>query len=455
MNTIQELQAMQDIIKQNNMTVADYENSIKLIEDKINNNFDIDWADIVSQCGIPFAKDTVRKASSQALYGWVFVAKYMQLREQVKSGVAENQYRSSTSINKDGSIISDKLVSLSEEDLKDPKAILLAHNFDYSQWELINAKHSVWNVYSKSEGMKQLYSSKISVRPRGDISLEEIETFYKYLCETYKPKLNTKQLNKDGNLMLEIPIVDLHFGKTSANNNTFKPYNTEIAKLYFNYIIDYCVQQSANKNIESIIFPIGNDFWHYDTFQCTTTAGTPQSTDRKSQSLFKESIELLIDGITKLSQVAPVQVFYVPGNHDFLTSYHGLMALWCYFHDNPNVIVDTNTYPRKYIEYGNNLLGFAHGDKEKKRISGLMQIEAKESWGHTKYHHWHLGHYHSNHGDEQNGVIITNLPSVTGSDEWHDINGYVGAAQECRCYVWDKNYGLDTIININIEKALQ
>lgn len=43
------------------------------------------------------------------------------------------------------------------------------------------------------------------------------------------------------------------------------------------------------------------------------------------------------------------------------------MTLWAYFHEDPNVLVDVDMHPRKYFEWGNSLIMYAHGDKEGKR----------------------------------------------------------------------------------------
>ena len=42
----------------------------------------------------------------------------------------------------------------------------------------------------------------------------------------------------------------------------------------------------------------------------------------------------------------------------------------------PNVLVDVDMHPRKYREWGNSLIMYAHGDKEGKRVDKVMQVEA-------------------------------------------------------------------------------
>lgn len=437
-----------------------YELCLTDISDKVLGNNDLDWADIIEKYNLPIAKDTLRKASSQSIFGNVFVSEYFknkninsQINKSDNVEQASNAYRFTSSINKDGTITSDKLIEISEDALKNPNSLLKAHGFDTKEWELVSAKNNVWNVYSKKDGVCDLYSSKIVVKPRTNISLDEIKEFYEGLITEYSSPIVKKYVNPQNGMMLLLPIMDLHLGKFSECDIVGdSSYNSQSAREYFNYIIDNVISRVQEMNIDKIIFPIGNDFFHYDRADGCTTKGTSQDIDSKHQSLFKDGVTLLIDGISKLSKElgTTVEVFYVPGNHDMVTSYHALMSLWCYFHNNENVIVDTMAAPRHYIEYGNSLLGFTHGDKEKKRISGIMQVEAREAWGRTKYHEWILGHLHSEHTTEENGVIIRHLSSVTGIDTWHHESGFVGAIRKCTCSLWDKEYGLDSMFNIVI-----
>lgn len=437
------------------LTTESYEQCLEDISNKVLGKVDQDWSDIIDKYHLPMAKDTLRKASSQSIFGNVFVSEYFKDKSisNTMSDIdkAKMSYKSESSINKDGTLTSDKLISIKEDDLKNPSSLLKAHGFDVKEWVLVSARNNVWNVYSKQDGIQELYSSKIVVKPRTNISLEEIEEFYSALINTYSSPIVKKYEKKYG-LLFELPIVDLHLGKFSTSDIVKDEYNTQIARDCFNKVIDTCISRLREVNIEKIVFPIGNDFFHFDTVGTTTTGGTPQDADMKHQTLFKSGVLLLIDGITKLSNElkAPIEVFCVQGNHDFMTSYHAVMSLWCYFHNNENVTVDLSTSPRKYVEFGNCLIGYSHGEKEKKRIEKIMQVEAAESWGRTKFREFHLGHLHSEQVSEDGGIIIRNLSSVTGTDAWHHNSGYVGAIRKCTCFLWDKDNGLDSTFNVMI-----
>jgi hypothetical protein len=113
--------------------------------------------------------------------------------------------------------------------------------------------------------------------------------------------------------------------------------------------------------------------------------------------------------------------------------------------------VNIDPLSRKYIEWGQVLIGFGHGDSEKKKIGSLMPIEAREAWGRTKYHEFHAAHFHSEKAvNEENGIIVRYVSSPTSTDNWHYESGYVGAVKKAQSFVWDKEFGLTDILHTNI-----
>jgi hypothetical protein len=118
------------------------------------------------------------------------------------------------------------------------------------------------------------------------------------------------------------------------------------------------------------------------------------------------------------------------------------MYLSAWYKDNDRVTVSTDPSVRKYFEYGNNLIGYTHGDKERGRIFGNMQVEAPKAWGRTLYREFHTGHLHSEQVKEANGVIVRSLSSITGRDSWHFESGYTGAIRKQQSFLWHKEDGL-------------
>ena len=215
------------------MTPEQYEASFAEITAKVQGNSDKDWTEIIDEYSIPLSRNTLRNACSN-VYGSVFVKEYFEKkRKEEMEGLSEEiaplslpKYKEQTDVNKDGSYTSDKLIEINEEDLKDPEFLLNAHGFDSMKWELVSARNSIWNQGSKS-GVKNLYSSKINVKPRTDISQIEIEKFYEDLVRNYNPNREFWLKSKtDSGILYEIPIMDLHYGKYASGNVTNGAYDS-------------------------------------------------------------------------------------------------------------------------------------------------------------------------------------------------------------------------------------
>jgi hypothetical protein len=364
-----------------------------------------------------------------------------------------DNFKESIEINKDGSQTSNKLVKMSIEDSKDVNYLLKAHGYNPDLWELISARSNIWNSYSKKDGIMQLYSSKISVKPKRDeLSLESLRSMFKEMSDNYvRPLHNPIRYSKNGK-MLEVSIADIHLGKLAWQGDSNDTYNWEIARERFFHIINDVLTRTQAYEFEKILFCWSNDFFHYDGLTKTTTGGTPQDTDLKFAQMYKIGTKMLVEAVDILSQIAPVETFYVGANHDKLTSYVATEHLAAWFRNEPNVTVDTDPKIRKYVEFGKCLIQFSHGHAEGKRIGEVMPVEAREAWGRTVYHEVHAGHFHSEKTvTKDNGVIIRYLNSPTGTDTWHYESGYVGALKVGQSFIWDKELGLLDAIYTTVE----
>lgn len=262
------------------------------------------------------------------------------------------------------------------------------------------------------------------------------------------PKITAKY--SEHGYLLEVAIVDLHLGKLGWSQEVGASYDYKIAKKRFESVIDDIVARIGDKPIAKVLFIVGSDFFQFDTIQVTTTAGTPQDADLRWHKLFAVGTQMLVEAIDRLSVYAPVDVLGVPGNHDKQTAYYALMYLAAWYRDSDAVDISSDLKTRKYYEWGKNLIGFTHGDKEGKRIFGLMPVEMPVAWGRTKYHEVHIGHLHHERTVEQHGIVVRNLSSITGTDSWHFESGYIGALQKAQSFLWDKDRGLYEIWHTNI-----
>jgi UDP-2,3-diacylglucosamine pyrophosphatase LpxH len=348
-------------------------------------------------------------------------------------------------IQADGTQRLEKFISACEEDLKDPERILELLGYDPLKWQLINAKHNRWNVYSKKDGKELLYSIKATVKPREiKLDLDNIKKAITSLKIKQPTNSFKNKYNKFNDLMLEIPLFDVHLNKRSLYDDE----SIEDQCNHYYTVIQQFLSRVESKDIGKIIFPIGQDFFNIDNFNNTTTKGTTQQTTVTCDKMFKYGVQLLINCIEIMRMKAPVEVLLVSGNHDTSISFYAAVLLEKYYERCDDVNVNSDL-KRKYVEWGKCLIGFSHGDKEKNRLQkeNVMQVEMKEAWGRSLFREWHCGHVHHEKLKEIGGIKYRTLNSISSTDQWHYECGYVGALRMAQAFLWHKDYGLLEIHN--------
>lgn len=309
------------------------------------------------------------------------------------------------------------------------------------------------------------YQVKVWLKKRVEmVQAIDFDKFFKDLLVRHKPVVyKPVKYQKAEKNLLEINIFDLHVGKLTWREETGQDYDSKIASERFRYALDQLLIRSGSYKCERILFPVGNDFFNSDTDVNTTHMGTWQSEDSRWQKTFKTGCKLLIEGIDKLREIAPVDVLVIPGNHDWTRSFFLGETLYAWYRNDKNVSINNSPNPRKYYEYGQTLLGFTHGNLEKpEALRSLMALEAKEAWARVRYKEFHCGHWHrkvttkyavvdkQRLTDEELGIIIRHMSSMSGTDSWHHKQGYQGPNKSAEAFVWSHEDGLQAQFNVNI-----
>jgi len=161
------------------------------------------------------------------------------------------------------------------------------------------------------------------------------------------------------------------------------------------------------------------------------------------------------DWILMLLQVGPVELVLMSGNHDRLTGLAVLLYLEALFRNVPDVKVSLDRTPRVYRAYGQNLLGFAHGDIVNKTqdLAGMMAREAGQFWSSCPRRTIYTGHLHSERTetDVTFGVTRRQIPSLSGPDRWHARHGYLGAPKSLPFYLHDHQRGLVAVLHSPVD----
>jgi DNA repair exonuclease SbcCD nuclease subunit len=177
--------------------------------------------------------------------------------------------------------------------------------------------------------------------------------------------------------------------------------------------------------------------------------------------------KLIVDAINLLKQTGvPIDVVVIPGNHDFSKSYYLGSFVEAWFNNDPMVNVNNGASPRKYYNFGKVLLGLTHGNEEKESSLPLLMatdITSKPLWSETTYHEWHIGHQHrkknikysvSDNKDrilnEDLGVTVRYLSSLTGTEQWHHKKAFIGQIKAAEGFIWNNLTGMIAHLNTNI-----
>lgn len=436
------------------MSEKDYQSYLKELYEAINSIKEgmSTWKEaykLRDKYGLPYISfDTFRKGSlilKEFNDGdWVREPVYTT---EKSTSIAKTDTKEVTEILKDGSIGSEKVIIVSPKDIGNSEVLLKAHGFNPDKFTLISARNSKWNV-----GNEVKYSSRITVKPIDNVinklDIDYIKEYFKdYKINHYddlKPFTNYAQNSKS----LLVTMFDVHFGRWSNINRTGESYNLVEARDRMIKGTKTFIEKFKNDKFEEIVIPIGQDFFNSEATGSTSSGRHKQDNCCDFQTMFKLGTESLIEVISMFSEMAPVKVIAVPGNHSYDAETCMFEVIRAYFRNDKKVTLDVNPSYRKYHIFGKNLMGFTHGADEQKRIWSLMSVEVPGYWAMADYRYFFTGHQHHLCVDEDHGIELWTVPAVVSADAWATKSGYI-AKPKAMCFIFDKYCGMEETHYIN------
>lgn len=350
-----------------------------------------------------------------------------------------------------GEMVFEGLVALLSGQAITPEIVMEAHNLKTDEWVVVSFTTNAWESQVKGGKKMVLWQSKITVRPRTikEITFEDVDRYFEN--KDFSAPIPTVKCDYDKNgEILEVCIPDLHSGLLSWKNETGDDYNLNIAKERFFTAISDIVNRCRVHSFSKILFVTLGDLLHTDNDTQTTTKGTFQQVDGRIAQIFDHTLDMIIDGIRLLSEVAPVEVIYLCGNHDRVLGYTLAKAIEKAFTGNDSVNFDVSPNPQKHRLLGVSLVGWTHGDMPKKNMSSWLQDRARKEFGLCKYAEIHSGHFHSEIVQSDSGVIIRYMPNIASASYWEHQQGFPQGVKTVVCYRWHPQIGLRSIWYNNI-----
>jgi hypothetical protein len=313
---------------------------------------------------------------------------------------------------------------------KSPEEIIRLLKIDENKWKL----SSYWNKQHKDYWLISAMVTKVKAEAQ-DLIAETLKNFSPKYTPVKQVHINDKY---EAVVAGVLSIQDLHFGK-EGNHSVIQDFKDAVVNL--------TLRAYHSHRVQKMIYVFGGDLLNMDTFDGSTTKGTPVDNDMRAQDAYNQAFDTLYWSINHISQFCnELEVVYLPGNHDRLSSYHLAHALSKCF-NNPAITFHVDYAERKVLTWGENFFAFEHGDVSSKNTPLVYATEFSHQWGHTKYRTCYTGHWHRKKTmeyvteDEQHGFAIKQLPSLSRSDYWHYHNKFVGAKRQAVLELHDLEKG--------------
>ena len=189
---------------------------------------------------------------------------------------------------------------------------------------------------------------------------------------------------------------------------------------------------------------------HYENYEGTTPLGKNiLDVDDRLPKLIEATLEVNIKAVYECRKLAPVEVVWIPGNHDPISSLWLCLAMKHHFKNDKYVSIDTSPAVRKARLWGNLLVGWVHGiaGRENAWANELAQA-FPELWGKSKFREWHYGHKHKKNETKtfpvstQGGVLLRQLTALSPIDAWHFSHLFTDAVPGGEAFLWSKDKGI-------------
>ena len=334
---------------------------------------------------------------------------------------------------------------------------LLRHiEADMTRYEVAASEATKWECATACDDgpeVTELFRVFVRLRPKAGPNVREcVESMIAAASKTLrKPLTKSVKAQRDG-LWQVLVVADCHFGKYAWSKTTGgDDYDLDLAEqLVAGAGEELLAVGDSHKPARRTVAFLG-DLFHYDTPHGTTTSGTPLERDGRLQKMIQVGTDCLLRLVERSAETCPTDVLLVNGNHDETLTWAFQRIALERFRNDKRVSIDERYTGRQYLSCGRNLLGFAHGNKAKKKLPQIMALEQAAAWSASTYREYHTGHFHSQAAEWQrpietiDGVIVRTAPALCPPDDWHSVNGFIGARQAMETFIYTPDGGLTSM----------
>ena len=279
-----------------------------------------------------------------------------------------------------------------------------------------NINTRIINYWNKLVNSGKGYSISVYVK---NISQDYNQTTVDKLLSEFEAKYRLPEIKPSEKNLLILNITDFHLDKKDLGEN-------DIEKKILDYVahIRFILECARLHGIDRILYVVGSDYFNTDNIFGQTTKGTPQENSMSWDQAFMLGFDLQVTVFKLLqSYCSNIDIMLVSGNHDNTKSFYLAYSLSKYF-ENSNLNFMINTSPRKQYTFGNTFFVLHHGDTNIEKLPLNSSVEFGPQWGAAKYREIITGDKHHYKQIEKEGVRMHGLPSLSGTDTWHNNMHY-------------------------------
>jgi hypothetical protein len=303
-------------------------------------------------------------------------------------------------------------------------------------------RYVITNYWSKVLPSGKFTSSVFSKRKTPtDYTAEDFSKFLENYKSNYIPIPSPDRNNNRNIIDVELSLSDYHLAKRYVDGDNDPAVR---ARRFFNVAQNLIEKVRAIYDINKVVFPISNDFFHTDNYQNSTTNGTPQDIILDYASEYELGFAILVDTIKMLKTNSNhVEVILVQGNHDRTKSFYLAHALDIFFTNENSVSFTREHSVVKGTMVGETFIGYHHGNCKIDELPLLFATHPTYSqmFGRARYREVHTGDKHHYMAKEIKGVRIQQMPSLSGTDRWHKDNNFVHSVRAALALVYDFKLG--------------
>ncbi|NCU32115.1 MAG: metallophosphoesterase, partial [Candidatus Moranbacteria bacterium] len=219
---------------------------------------------------------------------------------------------------------------------------------DTEIWEVEKYTINSWQVTMKGPQTHTNYQVKVWLKRKVSGKIEEaLNNIIDRLNE--KPIFHKPVVKKSKSVLLVPGLVDQHFGLLAWGKETGDgDYDLKIAENLYVNSLKQGIDSMSGYEISQFLFPVGSDFFHINNPENLTPKGKNHlDVDSRLAKVFEAGLYAVIQAIDFARQEAPVEIKWIPGNHDPETSFYLCKVIDAYYRNDEYVTVDVSPQWRK------------------------------------------------------------------------------------------------------------